>query len=67
MRGIGDSILHQRVDSLQNVLARPGDQVRSNLQHEVVAIAARSTIVRPEDQPAIGRGQVAQSYQSASK
>ena len=55
---IGDAIFYQCVDAFQYVLTWTGDQVRSNLQHEIVAIAARPAIVRAEDQPAIGRSQV---------
>ncbi len=54
---IGDTIFYQCVYAFQYVLAWTGDQVRSNLQHEIVAIAARSAIVRAKDQPAIGRSE----------
>ena len=50
------AVLHERVDAGQDVATRLRNKVRLNLQHEVVAISRRATIVGPKYEPApVGR------------
>ena len=57
MIGIGDAVLYQRVDSLQNIFARTRDDLRNHVHQKLVSVTDRAAVVRLEDKPSLGGGQ----------
>src|ERR1700686_1112147 len=54
---IGETVLHQSIDSSQYVFARPRNYLGNNSERELISIARRAAIIRLKHKPARGSGE----------